>query len=132
MLYFVLLHFLPLFHLYSIMSQVDGTQYEDDSKPVSVPDTGDAGESGKLKMIVSLVKKVVGVKDIASMYVASTSILRSTHVPQGDYHCQHPCWSLFPTSSIGITLTVQICLRREYRYLQSSVDVAVLTVGQHQ
>ena len=52
------------------MSQVDGTQYEDESKPVSVPDTGDAGESGKLKMIVSLVKKVVGVKDIASMYVA--------------------------------------------------------------
>ncbi|GJE86622.1 oxysterol-binding protein-like protein [Phanerochaete sordida] len=35
--------------------------------PVSVPDTGDAGESGKLKMIVSLVKKCFGVKDIASM-----------------------------------------------------------------
>ena len=37
--------------------------------PVSVPDTGDTGESGKLKMIVSLVKKCFGVKDIASMYV---------------------------------------------------------------
>ncbi|EKM56961.1 uncharacterized protein PHACADRAFT_254378, partial [Phanerochaete carnosa HHB-10118-sp] len=35
--------------------------------PVSVPDTGDAGDSGKLKMIVSLVKKCFGVKDIASM-----------------------------------------------------------------
>ena len=37
--------------------------------PVSVPDTGDGGESGKLKMIVQLVKKCFGVKDIASMYV---------------------------------------------------------------
>ena len=63
--------FFTLLHLYSIMSQVDATQYDADAKPVSVPDTGDAGESGKLKMIVSLVKKVVGVKDIASMYVAS-------------------------------------------------------------
>ncbi|KIP10835.1 hypothetical protein PHLGIDRAFT_125333 [Phlebiopsis gigantea 11061_1 CR5-6] len=35
--------------------------------PVSVPDTGDTGESGKIKMIVSLVKKCFGVKDIASM-----------------------------------------------------------------
>ncbi|KZT70421.1 hypothetical protein DAEQUDRAFT_725323 [Daedalea quercina L-15889] len=49
------------------MSPVDDTQYEDDAQPVSVPDAGDTGESGKLKMIVSLVKKVVGVKDIASM-----------------------------------------------------------------
>lgn len=37
--------------------------------PVSVPDSGDSGESGKLKMIVSLVKKCFGVKDIASMCV---------------------------------------------------------------
>lgn len=37
--------------------------------PVSVPDTGDASESSKLKMIVQLVKKCFGVKDIASMYV---------------------------------------------------------------
>ncbi|KAF9003331.1 hypothetical protein BDQ17DRAFT_1356014 [Cyathus striatus] len=35
--------------------------------PVSVPDSGDAGEGGKLKMIVQLVKKCLGVKDIASM-----------------------------------------------------------------
>jgi hypothetical protein len=38
-----------------------------DAPPVSVPDTGDAGEGGKLKMIVQLVKKCLGVKDIASM-----------------------------------------------------------------
>lgn len=34
---------------------------------ISVPDTGDTGEGGKLKMIVQLVKKCLGVKDIASM-----------------------------------------------------------------
>ena len=44
----------------------------DTSEPaVSVPDTGDSGESGKLKMIVSLIKKCFGVKDIASMCVLS-------------------------------------------------------------
>ncbi|KAL0958030.1 hypothetical protein HGRIS_000206 [Hohenbuehelia grisea] len=35
--------------------------------PISVPDSGDAGEGGKLKMIVALVKKCLGVKDIAAM-----------------------------------------------------------------
>ncbi|KAF9815795.1 hypothetical protein IEO21_04379 [Rhodonia placenta] len=47
----------------------DDTQLEDDaaSQPISVPDSGDAGESGKLKMIISLLKKCLGVKDIASM-----------------------------------------------------------------
>jgi len=43
--------------------------FEEDApeQPISVPDAGDAGESGKLKMIVQLVKKCLGVKDIASM-----------------------------------------------------------------
>ena len=42
---------------------------EDDAPEpaVSVPDSGDTGEGGKLKMIVQLVKKCLGVKDIASM-----------------------------------------------------------------
>ncbi|PCH44808.1 hypothetical protein WOLCODRAFT_105705 [Wolfiporia cocos MD-104 SS10] len=40
---------------------------DENSQPISVPDTGDSGESGKLKMIVSLLKKCLGVKDIASM-----------------------------------------------------------------
>lgn len=46
-------------------------QVDDDvsSQPISVPDAGDTGESGKLKMIVQLLKKCLGVKDIASMYV---------------------------------------------------------------
>ncbi len=38
-------------------------------QPISVPDASDTGESGKLKMIVQLVKKCLGVKDIAAMYV---------------------------------------------------------------
>jgi hypothetical protein len=37
--------------------------------PISVPDSGDAGEGGKLKMIIALVKKSFGVKDIAAMLV---------------------------------------------------------------
>ncbi|OJT03455.1 Oxysterol-binding protein-like protein 1 [Trametes pubescens] len=36
-------------------------------QPISVPDASDTGESGKLKMIVQLVKKCLGVKDIAAM-----------------------------------------------------------------
>ena len=43
----------------------------DDSPPISVPDSGDTGESGKLKMIVQLVRKCMGIKDIASMWVSS-------------------------------------------------------------
>lgn len=36
---------------------------------ISVPDSGDTGEGGKIKMIVQLVKKCLGVKDIAAMCV---------------------------------------------------------------
>jgi len=39
----------------------------------TVPDSSDTGESSKLKMIVQLVKKCLGVKDIASMRVISRS-----------------------------------------------------------
>ncbi|KIM71349.1 hypothetical protein PILCRDRAFT_17153 [Piloderma croceum F 1598] len=35
--------------------------------PISVPDSSDGGEGGKLKMIIALVKKSLGVKDIAAM-----------------------------------------------------------------
>ncbi|KAF8645827.1 hypothetical protein AX16_007550 [Volvariella volvacea WC 439] len=35
--------------------------------PISVPDSGDTDEGGKLKMILQLVKKCFGVKDIAAM-----------------------------------------------------------------
>jgi len=36
---------------------------------LSLSESGDTGEGGKLKMIVQLVKKALGVKDIASMFV---------------------------------------------------------------
>ena len=45
-------------------------------QPISVPESNDAGESGKLKMIVQLVKKCLGVKDIASMCVRSAALFR--------------------------------------------------------
>lgn len=35
-----------------------------------VPDTGEASEGGKLKMIVQLLKRCLGVKDLAAMYVS--------------------------------------------------------------
>ena len=37
--------------------------------PISVPDSGDTGEGGRLKMIVQLVRNALGVKDLAAMYV---------------------------------------------------------------
>lgn len=37
--------------------------------PISVPESSDGSEGGKLKMIVQLVKRCLGVKDIAAMYV---------------------------------------------------------------
>lgn len=46
---------------------------DDDSEApgptISLPDSGDVGEGGKLSMIVQLVKKCLGVKDIAAMSV---------------------------------------------------------------
>jgi oxysterol-binding protein-related protein 9/10/11 len=55
-------------------SDVAGDYHEDAHRDdettdaaVAVPDTGDGGEGSKLKMIISLVKKCLGVKDIASM-----------------------------------------------------------------
>ncbi|KAH9913754.1 hypothetical protein B0H21DRAFT_376695 [Amylocystis lapponica] len=47
----------------------DSVQVDDDSaaQAISVPDAADAGESGKLKMIVQLLKRCLGVKDIAAM-----------------------------------------------------------------
>jgi len=43
----------------------------DDGPPISVQDCEDTGESGKLKMIVQLVRKCMGIKDIASMCVSA-------------------------------------------------------------
>ncbi|KAJ6491264.1 hypothetical protein C8R47DRAFT_1319606 [Mycena vitilis] len=52
----------------SSIASADVHVVDDDAPgpPISVPDTGE-GEGGKLKMIVQLVKKSLGVKDIAAM-----------------------------------------------------------------
>jgi hypothetical protein len=52
---------------------VDTVPIDEDAPgpPISVPDSGDHGEGGKLKMIVQIVKKCLGVKDIAAMFVRS-------------------------------------------------------------
>ena len=42
-------------------------------EPISVPDNGDHGEGGKLKMIVQLVKRSLGVKDLAAMQVTPST-----------------------------------------------------------
>lgn len=48
---------------------VEDVEVDEDApgQPISVPDSGDTGEGGKLKMIIQLVKKAFGVKDIAAM-----------------------------------------------------------------
>lgn len=54
-------------------TQADNVPVDEEAPgpPISVPDSGDTGEGGKLKMIVQLVKKCLGVKDIAAMFVTS-------------------------------------------------------------
>ncbi|KAG1731696.1 hypothetical protein EDB19DRAFT_1321784 [Suillus lakei] len=54
----------------AIIKIPSGEVLEDDEAPgptISLPDSGDTGEGGKLSMIVQLVKKCLGVKDIAAM-----------------------------------------------------------------
>jgi hypothetical protein len=68
-----------------------GEVLEDDeasTPPISLPDSGDTGEGGKLNMIVQLVKKCLGVKDIAAMYIShSAPFTRATDLlNQGAYH----------------------------------------------
>ena len=48
------------------------TVIDDDAPgpPISVPDSGDTGEGGKLKMIIQLVKRSLGVKDLAAMFAS--------------------------------------------------------------
>ena len=49
----------------------DDTVIDDEAPglPISVPDSGDTGEGGRLKMIIQLVKRSLGVKDLAAMFV---------------------------------------------------------------
>lgn len=55
----------------------EANQHDDPDSPgapISVPDNGDHGEGGKLKMIIQLVKRSLGVKDIAAMSVLCSLI----------------------------------------------------------
>ena len=68
------------------------TEIADAATPV--PDSGENGEGGKLKMIVQVLKRCLGVKDLAAMYVFDTVgidawlMLFTMH-----YVC---CWNLIP------------------------------------
>lgn len=64
----------PASSTYSLPASKDSgsvdTDADADAEPSAapaVPDTGDHGEGGKLKMIVQLVRRALGVKDIAAM-----------------------------------------------------------------
>lgn len=52
--------------------------------PISVPDSSDTSEGSKLKMIVQLVKKSLGVKDIAAMRLSLPASLLEP-VPNLEY-----------------------------------------------
>ena len=86
--------------------------------PISVPEeSGDAGEGGKLKMIVQLVKKCLGVKDIAAMCVLATTTGSATKpltavLNLGACRFQLPCSSHCQTWSIGITSIGRIYSQR--------------------
>ena len=53
----------------STVVQAEDAAVAEEDTPISVPDNGEHSEGGNLKMIVQLVKKCLGVKDIAAMYV---------------------------------------------------------------
>jgi oxysterol-binding protein-related protein 9/10/11 len=46
---------------------VDAVDEDASGAPITIPDSGDTGEGGKLRMIVGLLKKALGVKDLAAM-----------------------------------------------------------------
>lgn len=68
----------------SVSKQEVNPSATDDGPPISVPDSGDTGESGKLKMIVQLVRKCMGIKDIASMRLSLPASLLEP-VPNLEY-----------------------------------------------
>jgi hypothetical protein len=91
----------------------------EDDAPISVPDSGDTGESGKLKMIVQLVKKCLGVKDIASMFVSILSVpsdarsLTRISTTQGGYRSRPRSSNPSQTWSTGCISIAPTFLRRK-------------------
>jgi hypothetical protein len=75
----------PASSTYSLPALKDSSSVDTDAdteisgEPISVPDTGDHGEGGKLKMIIQLVKRALGVKDIAAMCVVALSFNALSH-----------------------------------------------------
>ncbi|KAF8317153.1 hypothetical protein DL93DRAFT_2125174 [Clavulina sp. PMI_390] len=62
---------------------VDPLLKESDA-PISVPDSNDASEGGKLKMILQLIKRSLGVKDLAAMRISLPASLMEP-VPNLEY-----------------------------------------------
>ncbi|KAF8988165.1 hypothetical protein BDQ17DRAFT_524750 [Cyathus striatus] len=87
--------------------------------PVSVPDSGDAGEGGKLKMIVQLVKKCLGVKDIASMRLSLPASLLEP-IPNLEY------WHYLDRPDLFATLGI---VSRRWRAHPSNSVVALFSTA---
>lgn len=86
----------PASSTYSLPASKDSGSVDTDADaetsagPISVPDTGDHGEGGKLKMIVQLVRRALGVKDIAAMCVVALLISTSSVLSQPPLSTQAP------------------------------------------
>jgi hypothetical protein len=96
---------------------------------IDVPE--DTGEGGKLRMIVQLVKRSFGVKDLAAMcapnHLSDPTNVHSFSLFPGVFHSLRHCWSQYPTSNTGITSTDPISLQRSYA---SFFNLLVLSGGQ--
>ena len=87
------------------MASIDATHEEHDmvvdedtpEQPISIADSGDTGEGGKLKMIVQLVKKCLGVKDIAAMCAEPPRCLSKLILFIGGFPYRPRYWSRYPT-----------------------------------
>jgi hypothetical protein len=96
---------------------------------IDVPE--DTGEGGKLRMIVQLVKRSFGVKDLAAMcapnYLSDPTNVHSFSLFLGVSHSLHRCLNQYPTSNTGITSTDLISLQRSSASFSSFL---VLSCGQ--
>ena len=75
----------------------DNIEPDQDFTPV-VPDSGEASEGGKLKMIVQLLKRCLGVKDLAAMYVSflhCRALAQETDRLGLPLHCCAAIWDRF-------------------------------------
>lgn len=97
------------------VSDVDAGPVNGEDAAISIPDEGDTGEGGKLKMIVQLVKKCLGVKDIAAMSVVRLLVRLLTFLA-GGFHCLLLCSNQSQTSNFLNTLIDPICLLRMFLF----------------